>query len=175
MQYKQAVQSIIHGDAEAAKPLLLSLLEEPLLQPSGQQPAAAAAVGSSQGASKLQQEQQQQAVQSRVLQGMRTKVLLSLAPLLGQTQQALEVWAEALAEDPHNSKVWEELSIVLAHLGHLSLAVYAADRALELRPSDVTLHERLAVLLAAQEVSSCLLKPSSCISLPETVLLKLYC
>lgn len=161
MQYKQAVQSIIHGDTEAAKPLLLSLLEEPLLQPARQH-AAAAAAGSSHGMSKSHQQEQQQAMQSRVLQGMRTKVLLSLAPLLGQTQKALEVWAEALADDPHNSKVWEELSIVLAHLGHLSLAVYAADRALELRPADVTLHERLAVLLAAQEVSSRLLKPSSC-------------
>lgn len=92
------------------------------------------------------------AAQSRILQAMRPKVLLSLAPLLGQTQKALEVWAEALAYEPRNPKVWEEISVVLAHLGHLSLAVYAADRALGLKPTDTTLHERLIVLLAAQEV-----------------------
>jgi Flp pilus assembly protein TadD len=83
---------------------------------------------------------------------MRPKVLLSLAPLLGYSRKALDVWAEALTYDQHNPKIWEEISIALAHLGHLQLAVQAADRALGLRPTDVGLHERLAVLLAALEV-----------------------
>jgi tetratricopeptide (TPR) repeat protein len=91
-------------------------------------------------------------VQSRILQGLRPKVLIRLAPLLGHTPKALEVWAEALAYEPANPAIWEEISIVLAQLGHLSLAVYAADKALGFRPADVCLHERLAVLLAAQEV-----------------------
>jgi len=133
-QYRQAVQSIIHGDCDAAKPLLLQLLEEPLLQPAAQAPAAVpASLGSRNKAQRLQQQQQQQqqqAVQPHVLQGMHFKVLLSLAPLLGQTQHALQVWAEALAYQPQDCKVWEEISIMLAQLGHLSLAVYAAERVL---------------------------------------------
>lgn len=92
------------------------------------------------------------AQQSTVLQGMRPKVLLSLAPLLGPSRKALDVWAEALTYDQHNPSIWEEISIVLAHLGHLQLAVQAAGRALGLRPMDVPLHERLAVLLAALQV-----------------------
>lgn len=161
-QYRQAVQAIIKGDTAAATPLLLQLLNEPLLQPaaqdgsSGTANAAAAAVGGSPSAAQRKaQQQQQQVLQSRNLQGMRPKVLLSLAPLLGQTQKALELWAEALSYDPNNAKIWEELSIVLAHLGHLRLAVQAADRAVGLRSSDVTLLERLAVMLAAQQVSYC--------------------
>lgn len=146
-QYHEAVQAIIQGRPDAATPLLLQLLDEPLLQP----PAAA---GSPSTAQRKQQPQQQAvAVQSRVLQGMRPKVLLSLAPLLGPSLKALDIWAEALSYDQHNPKVWEEVSIVLAHLGHLRLAVQAAERALCLRPMDVALHERLAVLLAALEVS----------------------
>jgi tetratricopeptide (TPR) repeat protein len=159
-QYRQAVQAIIQGDTAAATPLLLQLLNEPLLQPAAQDASSGAATaaaggGSSSAAQRKAQQQQQQVLQSRNLQGMRPKVLLSLAPLLGQTQKALEIWAEALTYDPNNAKVWEELSIVLAHLGHLRLAVQAADRAVGLRSSDVSLLERLAVLLAAQQVSDC--------------------
>lgn len=166
-QYRQAVQSIVQGQDAAAASLLLQLLDEPLLQPaaadvpaagtgSAGAAAAVAAVGgrASPAQRKRQQQQQQQQTvgQSKNLQGMRPKVLLSLAPLLGPTPQALAAWAEALSYDPQNPKIWEELSIVLAHLGHLGLAVQAADRAVGLRPSDVTMHERLAVLLAAQQV-----------------------
>jgi hypothetical protein len=141
-----------------ARPLLLQLLDEPLLQPPA--PHAAAAISSpanparspSTGQRKQQQQQVAVAQQSRVLQGMRPKVLLSLAPLLGYSRKALDVWAEALTHDQHNPKIWEEISIALAHLGHLQLAVQAADRALGLRLTHVGLHERLAVLLAALEV-----------------------
>jgi ferric-dicitrate binding protein FerR (iron transport regulator) len=83
---------------------------------------------------------------------MRARVLLNLAPLLGCSADAARAWSEVLAADPRNAKGWEEASVVLAHLGQLPLAVHAAQQALSLRPADVTLHERLIVLLAAQEV-----------------------
>lgn len=158
-QFRQAEQAILQGDTATATPLLLQLFNEPLLQPAAVQHApagatarAGAAVGSPSPAQQRKQHQQQQILQSRTLQGMRPRILLSLAPLLGQTQKALEVWAEALSHDPLNPKIWEEISIVLAHLGHLRLAVQAADRAVGLKPSDITLHELLAVLLAACQV-----------------------
>lgn len=156
-QYHQAVQATIQGQQDVARPLLLQLLDEPLLQPPAPHAAAASTspAAAARSPSTGQRKQQQQAVvaqQSRVLQGMRPKVLLSLAPLLGYSRKALDVWAEALTHDQHNPKIWEEISIALAHLGHLQLAVQAADRALGLRPTDVGLHERLAVLLAALEV-----------------------
>jgi tetratricopeptide (TPR) repeat protein len=138
--------------------LLLQLLNEPHLQPAAQDASAGAAASAAAVGGSPAQQQQQQVSQSRNLQGMRPKVLLSLAPLLGQTQKALEIWAQALTFDPDNAKVWEELSIVLAHLGHLRLAVQAADRAVGLQSSDVSLLERLAVLLAAQQVSYCLVE-----------------
>jgi Flp pilus assembly protein TadD len=82
---------------------------------------------------------------------MRYKVLLNLAPLLGSSHEALQAWCAALSHNPSNPKIWEEASLVLAHLGHLSLAVYAAGVALRLAPDSVLLLERLVVMLAAQQ------------------------
>jgi hypothetical protein len=157
LQYRQAVQAIIQGDSSTATPLLLQLLQEPLLQPpSPDTSTAAARTTAAKPAAPIRKQQQQpaqqQAVQSELLQGLRPKVLLSLAPLLGQTQAALQIWAEVLAYEPLNPKVWEEISIVLAGLGHLPLAVHAAERACGLKPSDVTMQERLVLILAALEV-----------------------
>jgi hypothetical protein len=82
---------------------------------------------------------------------MRYKVLLNLAPLLGSTREALQSWCAALSHNPSNAKAWEEASLVLAHLVHLPLAVYAAGVALRLSPDSVLLLERLVVMLAAQQ------------------------
>jgi Flp pilus assembly protein TadD len=82
---------------------------------------------------------------------MRYKVLLNLAPLLGSSHEALQAWCDALTHNPNNPKIWEEASLVLAHLGHLALAVYAAGVALRLAPDSVLLLERLVVMLAAQQ------------------------
>jgi tetratricopeptide (TPR) repeat protein len=109
-------------------PVLLLLL---LLFPAGKSPRKAAA-----------------GLQSRVLQGMRYKVLLNLAPLLGSTPEALQTWCAALSHNPSNPKIWEEASLVLAQLGHLQLAVYAAGAALRLSPDSVLLLERLVAMLA---------------------------
>eukprot|EP00878_Enallax_costatus_P045845 GHUV01055348.1.p1 GENE.GHUV01055348.1~~GHUV01055348.1.p1 ORF type:complete len:127 (-),score=37.01 GHUV01055348.1:75-455(-) len=88
--------------------------------------------------------------QSKVLHGLRYNVLHNLAPLLGQTQETLEIWRQVIEHNPTNIKAWEESSIVLAHLGHLYPAVRAAERALSLKPDSVVLLERLVVLCAAQ-------------------------
>jgi hypothetical protein len=161
LQYRQAVQAIIQGNSSTATPLLLQLLQEPLLQaPSPDASTAAARPAAARpGAAGRKQQQQpvQQPVQSEILQGLRPRVLLSLAPLLGQSQAGLQIWAEVLAYEPLNPKVWEEISIVLASLGHLPLAVHAAERACSLRPTDVTLQEQLVLILAALEVGLLLL------------------
>jgi tetratricopeptide (TPR) repeat protein len=82
---------------------------------------------------------------------MHYKALLNLAPLLGSSHEALQAWCDALGHNPANPKIWEEASLVLAHLGQLSLAVYAAGVALRLAPDSVLLLERLVVMTAAQQ------------------------
>lgn len=174
-QYREALQHIVQNQAEAAQRLLLQLLDEPLLQPNVHlRSHDASAVSPRTSQEKQPQSRQKPAtMQSRVLQGLRPKILHSLAPLLGPTQRALEVWAEILNQEPSNARIWEEISIILAHLGHLSLAVYSASKAVALRPADIHLHERLIVLLAAQEVSNAGMQPtdasqlSACDSLPH--------
>lgn len=81
---------------------------------------------------------------------MRYNVLCGLAPLLGQTQEALDLWSQVIQQSPANIKAWEEASIILAHLGHLYPAVISAERALSLKPDSTVLLERLVVLCAAQ-------------------------
>ncbi len=112
--------------------------------------AAAAAAAAASAAAAATGTTSQQQYQSQVLQGMRYKALYNLAPLLGSTQEALETWCAALQHNPSNSKIWEEASILLAHLGHPALAVYATDKALGFMGDSVVLLERLVVLLAAQ-------------------------
>lgn len=80
---------------------------------------------------------------------MHYKVLSSLAPLLGQSPEALDIWCKIIEQDATNAKAWEESGIILAHMGQLQLAVQAADIALQLKPDNVVLLERLIVLYAA--------------------------
>ncbi|WIA40495.1 hypothetical protein OEZ86_013847 [Tetradesmus obliquus] len=152
-QHNTAVQLITAGQRDAAKTILQQLLQEPLLQEQAVAAAAAAAAGSSAGkpaAATAAAAAAAAAPQSRALQGMRYKVLLNLAPLLGSTPEALQAWCDALSHNPTNPKAWEEASLVLAQQGQLHLAVYAAGVGLRLAPDSVLLLERLVVMLAAQ-------------------------
>lgn len=81
---------------------------------------------------------------------MRYNVLYNLAPLLGHTQEALDIWSQVIKHKTNSIRAWEECSITLAHLGQLYQAMCAAEVALRLQPDSVVLLERLVVLSAAQ-------------------------